>query len=214
MTRLSLAIPANRTLLRLALDEPVIASVQEESTIAFAKCLRDNATLTSLSLARHNIRDHGASWLSWALETNVSLSTIDLRGNQISVSGVSALAATLVNRSLATTITLDGNALASQWLAELDDALDRARAGSKAVARVTYTSHGAQVCHMILHSFTAVLFAQLMFIVLIIAFIIIYTKYSIYTTTRLNYCCSCSSCDCNVNNDIVHMLYIIRAPFS
>jgi hypothetical protein len=145
MTRMALALPANRTLLRLSLDEPIFTSVQEEATAMVAKCLRDNATLTSLSLAKHGLRDHGANWLSWSLDTNVSLSHLDLHGNQISVSGVSSLASTLVNRSLETTIILDGNPLASQLLDELDEALDRARAGPKAVARVAFTSHLTKV---------------------------------------------------------------------
>eukprot|EP01118_Nematostelium_gracile_P006820 TRINITY_DN2199_c1_g5_i1.p1 TRINITY_DN2199_c1_g5~~TRINITY_DN2199_c1_g5_i1.p1 ORF type:complete len:532 (-),score=77.71 TRINITY_DN2199_c1_g5_i1:76-1626(-) len=64
---------------------------ENEGAIAFAECLKVNTTLTQLILDNNDITDDGVIAIAQSLETNNSLKLFDLSANEITDNGLSSL---------------------------------------------------------------------------------------------------------------------------
>lgn len=68
----------NSVLNSLIVNRPLLFTKQEEHTIHFAKMLKTNKTLTEIHMAKFDMRDHGALWLSESLQANYTITYLNL----------------------------------------------------------------------------------------------------------------------------------------
>lgn len=116
----------------LNVDKPLLHGMQEDTTIALAKALGSNSSLTSLSLAKHSITDSGASWIGEYLERNQNITHLNLSCNKLSATGAASLAQALGNRRLGCRVVLDCNQLKGREHDEIFEALEGATQGTVA----------------------------------------------------------------------------------
>ncbi|EEY61792.1 uncharacterized protein PITG_13734 [Phytophthora infestans T30-4] len=103
------SLRANRSLNALNLDNPVVKTTEEEAIQYIGKMLQVNRVLTDLSLAKHQMTDHGAQVLAERLLDNRSLRRLVLRANRIGSSGASALAALMLRHPTLAEFDLSAN---------------------------------------------------------------------------------------------------------
>lgn len=103
------SLRVNRRLEALNLDNPIIRTKEEEAIQYIGKALQVNRVLTNLSLAKHQISDHGAQVLAERLLDNRSLRRLVLRANKIGSSGASALAALMLRHPTLAEFDLSAN---------------------------------------------------------------------------------------------------------
>jgi Ran GTPase-activating protein (RanGAP) involved in mRNA processing and transport len=140
LVKIAIALRNNTSLRLLNVDSPLLNSLQEQTTIHFARALRENSTLESLSMAKHGIRDHGAKWLAEALKLNSTLQAVNLSCNRIGTSGVAALAEALLARATPCIINLSSCPLRGQELTEINDVVNRDNRDD--VSTVTFQTDG------------------------------------------------------------------------
>lgn len=125
---LATVLNTNATLQALSIENPSTFSKQEDQTYHLARMLQVNRTLRYLNLAKHGIRDFGASLLAEHLQENNTLQVLDLRCNSIAGVGGEALAGLLVRGSPLAEINLDNNRITDHGACALEQALRRNRA--------------------------------------------------------------------------------------
>lgn len=103
------ALRSNARLTSLNLDSPVVRTREEEAVQHLGKMLQVNDTLRSLSLAKHQLTDHGAQVLAERLLDNDTLQSLGLRANDIGATGASALAALLLRHPSLAQLDLSAN---------------------------------------------------------------------------------------------------------
>ncbi|KAL4106087.1 hypothetical protein PRIC1_004141 [Phytophthora ramorum] len=103
------SLRGNRSLKALNLDNPIVRTKEEEAIQYIGKMLQVNRVLTNLSLAKHQMTDHGAQVLAERLLDNRSLRRLVLRANRISSTGASALAAMLLRHPTLAEFDLSAN---------------------------------------------------------------------------------------------------------
>lgn len=138
LVKIATALNINETLANLNLTSPLLFSKQEETTISIAKALGTNTTLKSLSLAKHNLQDHGAGWLSEYLALNRTITSLDLSCNKITQTAVAEFARMMGTRETPLKINLNSNNLNRR---DMDEILESIEEGSKsAINTVKYNS--------------------------------------------------------------------------
>ncbi|ETI51673.1 hypothetical protein F441_05034 [Phytophthora nicotianae CJ01A1] len=103
------SLRVNRCLKALNLDNPVVKTTEEEAVQYIGKMLQVNRVLTDLSLAKHQMTDHGAQVLAERLLDNRSLRRLVLRANRIGSTGASALAALMMRHPTLSEFDLSAN---------------------------------------------------------------------------------------------------------
>ncbi|KAG3119746.1 hypothetical protein PI124_g2096 [Phytophthora idaei] len=103
------SLRANRSLKALNLDNPVVKTTEEEAIQYIGKMLQVNRVLTDLSLAKHQMTDHGAQVLAERLLDNRPLRRLVLRANRIGSTGASALAASMLRHPTLAEFDLSAN---------------------------------------------------------------------------------------------------------
>ncbi|KAG7386211.1 RNA-DNA hybrid ribonuclease [Phytophthora pseudosyringae] len=103
------SLRVNRSLEALNLDNPIVRTKEEEAIQYIGKMLQVNRVLTSLSLAKHQMTDHGAQVLAERLLDNRALRRLVLRANRIGSTGASALAALLLHHPTLAEFDLSAN---------------------------------------------------------------------------------------------------------
>jgi Ran GTPase-activating protein (RanGAP) involved in mRNA processing and transport len=126
LMKLASAIRADAQVQKLNINNPLLYSLEEETTIAISKAIGANTTLKELYMQRHRMQDYGASWLAQYLVMNSSLELVDLRCNQLTATGVATLVTALSKRSVGCSIRLDGNKLKGREHDEIIDAIQEA----------------------------------------------------------------------------------------
>ncbi len=91
----------------------------DEEAAKLARALKNNKTLTSLSLAFNNIGNKGAAALAFALRTNRTLTSLNLGNNSISDEGVTELAFALQTNKTLTSLNLCNNSISDEGAKEL-----------------------------------------------------------------------------------------------
>ncbi|KAG6975731.1 hypothetical protein JG688_00002102 [Phytophthora aleatoria] len=105
------SLRANRSLKALNLDNPVVKTTEEEAIQYIGKMLQVNRVLTDLSLAKHQMTDHGAQVLAERLLDNRPLRRLVLRANRIGSTGASALAASMLRHPTLAEFDLSANCI-------------------------------------------------------------------------------------------------------
>jgi Ran GTPase-activating protein (RanGAP) involved in mRNA processing and transport len=103
------SLRVNRGLEALNLDNPIVKTKEEEAIQYIGKALQVNRVLTNLSLAKHQMTDHGAQVLAERLLDNRTLRRLVLRANRIGSTGASALAALLLRHPTLAEFDLSAN---------------------------------------------------------------------------------------------------------
>jgi hypothetical protein len=111
LIKIAKLLASNASITSLNLDRPIIHGNQEDTTIALARALGTNEALTTLSMQKHNLTDHGAKWFGEYLERNKTLASIDFSCNHLTATGVAALAGAMGLRELDCEIKLSSNLL-------------------------------------------------------------------------------------------------------
>ena len=91
---------------------------------ALAETLRQNSTITSVSLVGNNIGDEGAIALAETLRQNSTITDVDLRSNNIGDEGVTALAKALRQNSTIIDLDLSSNNIGDEGATALAKALN------------------------------------------------------------------------------------------
>ena len=94
-------------------------AIDDASSTKLAAALRRNGSVTSLSIARGNIRTKGCAAIAAMLRHNSAIDSLDLSRNRIGDGGCAALRRTLRNTSTLTCISLAGNAITDDGCAAL-----------------------------------------------------------------------------------------------
>ncbi|EGD73826.1 hypothetical protein PTSG_05519 [Salpingoeca rosetta] len=105
------ALAGNTALKSLNLDRLVSFTQQEEGTVHIAEMLKQNTTLTSLSMQKHGMTDFGVGRLCQALKDNATLATLDLSCNKITRDGAAELGRVLQTNTSLRSLQLNNNSL-------------------------------------------------------------------------------------------------------
>lgn len=123
LIQLRILLSENETLRELNLDRPLLPGGQEEIASHVADMLRQNNTLTSVSLKKFRLGDHGANEIAVALRDNTALETLDVSSNDIGRDGAASFGEALkINRSLRR-LNLNHNGIQDEGLLALVNSL-------------------------------------------------------------------------------------------
>ena len=114
----------NRTLRALAIDNPRLHSVMQETIMMAGDALIRNQTLNSLSMGKNGIDDNGLHILVEGMVRNRGLRTLGLRSNKISVMGGESIARMLRSTTSPVKLDLSGNRLRDGGAAAIAAALE------------------------------------------------------------------------------------------
>ena len=115
LIQLIITLKDNKHLNNINIDNPLLYSLQEETTVHLSKLLQyDNNNIEYISLAKHNIKDFGCRWLANSLKFNKSLKEINLSCNKITNDGVLLLIHALAIRNRSCIINLSNCYLRNQ----------------------------------------------------------------------------------------------------
>ncbi|WP_051908367.1 hypothetical protein [Candidatus Odyssella acanthamoebae] len=122
--------PFLKYLISLLRNEPTLTSltlgrneIGESCDVALGEALKINTTLTSLDLWGNYIGKPGVVALGEALKTNTTLTSLGLGGNKISEPGVVALGEALKTNTTLTSLGLEGNKISEPGVVALGEAL-------------------------------------------------------------------------------------------
>ncbi|RHY33558.1 hypothetical protein DYB32_001557, partial [Aphanomyces invadans] len=118
------ALRHNTALARINLDNPVLKTLEEEALQHVGKMLQVNATLTHVSLCKHQITDVGAQVLAERLLDNHTLTCLHLRANRIGGFGSEALAALLLSDSRIVELDLTANRIGNDGAQAFETVLE------------------------------------------------------------------------------------------
>jgi hypothetical protein len=96
----------------------------DDGVKTLANALKENTTVTEISIFHNEIGAKGAAALADALEVNTSVTTISLLSNKIGDEGAAALADALKVNTLVTCMHLANNQIGDEGAAALADALE------------------------------------------------------------------------------------------
>jgi len=113
----------NTTLKYLNVNRPILFSHQEETTVHFAKMLKENRGLKELHLMKCDIRDFGMTRLSENLICNFTLTYLNLSCNRITRDGMKELAKCLKQNTPLEVLDLGFNRIEDDGAIYLADAL-------------------------------------------------------------------------------------------
>lgn len=113
----------NDALLMLNLNNPLLFSQEEETTVHIANMLKVNSGLKEIHLQKQSIRDFGATRLSEKLVHNQTLTYLDLSQNRITRDGAYQLSLLLSRNTPLRLLDLGGNRLEDDGALHLANSL-------------------------------------------------------------------------------------------
>ncbi|XP_005886618.1 PREDICTED: leucine-rich repeat-containing protein 34 isoform X2 [Myotis brandtii] len=132
----------NQTIKAINLNRPILYGEQEESTVHLGHMLKENHSLITLHMSKHNVKNSGLKQLCDALYLNRSLRYLDVSCNKITHDGMVFLADVLKSNTTLEVIDLSFNRIENAGANSLSETLASHNRSLKALSIVSNNIEG------------------------------------------------------------------------
>ncbi|XP_023609674.1 leucine-rich repeat-containing protein 34 isoform X2 [Myotis lucifugus] len=132
----------NQTIKAINLNRPILYGEQEESTVHLGHMLKENHSLITLHMSKHDVKNSGLKQLCDALYLNRSLRYLDVSCNKITHDGMVFLADVLKSNTTLEVIDLSFNRIENAGANSLSETLASHNRSLKALSIVSNNIEG------------------------------------------------------------------------
>ncbi|XP_070262942.1 leucine-rich repeat-containing protein 34 isoform X3 [Myotis yumanensis] len=134
----------NQTIKAINLNRPILYGEQEESTVHLGHMLKENHSLITLHMSKHNVKNPGLKQLCDALYLNRSLRYLDVSCNKITHDGMVFLADVLKSNTTLEVIDLSFNRIENAGANSLSETLASHNRSLKALVWLSIVSNNIE----------------------------------------------------------------------